>query len=75
MPSCLLTSETMTAHNLSEAGRHNRDEAHRARRLLDTLINDVLCKADFHGRVTVDVLFKSNRIVGIDTNVNQTTRS
>lgn len=65
----------MIAQNLSEAGRHNRDEALRARRLLDTLISDVLAKADFHGQVTIDVVVKANRIIGIDSNVKQTTRT
>lgn len=60
--------------NLSEASKQNREWVERAHRILDSHLNDVFAKAEFHGHVTIDVILKENRIIGIDPTVRQTIR-
>ncbi len=69
-----MTRAPSPAHNLNETARENREWIDRAHRLLDSWINDVLAKSDFHGHVSLDVIFKGGRVIGIDPATRQTIR-
>lgn len=64
----------MSVQNIPEAARVNGDWIERAHRILQSNVEDVLKKAEFHGVVTIDVVFRDNRIIGIDPTTRQTIR-
>lgn len=60
--------------NSSELSRQNREWVERAHRILDSHLQDVFAKAEFHGHVTIDVIIQNNRVIGVDPTTRQTIR-